>query len=243
MQKQWFKSWFNSKYYHILYKERDDAEARYFLDKLLAHLQPAASDRVLDIACGKGRHSIYLNEKGFEVTGIDLSFQSIQYAQQFENAKLQFMVHDMRKLFFINYFDLALNLFTSFGYFNSINEHVSALKSFRKSLKPGGRLVIDFFNTHRVLSGLKAYEEKTIQHITFKINKEVKQGCIIKNIVFNDAGHTFEFEEKVQGFYFKDFEKMLKLAGMKIDQHFGNYALEAFNEEESERLILICSPL
>ncbi len=74
----WFKDWFNSPYYHQLYFNRDEKEAAAFIDKLINYLQPAPNASMLDVACGKGRHSIHLAEKGFDVTGIDLSEDSIK---------------------------------------------------------------------------------------------------------------------------------------------------------------------
>ena len=112
---EWFESWFDSPYYHVLYKNRDFSEAELFIDKLIQLIEPTKASRVLDLACGKGRHSIYLNKKGFDVTGIDLSEKSIACAKTAENETLHFYMHDMRKLFRTNYFDVVLNLFTSFG--------------------------------------------------------------------------------------------------------------------------------
>ena len=113
----WFEDWFDSKYYHILYKHRDYQEAQSFIDKLVDYLQLNEEQKILDLACGKGRHSIYLNKKGLDVMGVDLSPESIKHASQFENPKLKFEVCDMRDVVKPDYFDIVLNLFTSFGYF------------------------------------------------------------------------------------------------------------------------------
>jgi cyclopropane fatty-acyl-phospholipid synthase-like methyltransferase len=91
MTKEWFSSWFDSPYYHILYKERDDKEAQLFMDQLSSYLQIQPEHHIMDLACGKGRHAIYLNQKGFEVTGVDLSPQSIAFAKIYENAHLHFL--------------------------------------------------------------------------------------------------------------------------------------------------------
>ncbi|MCZ4244888.1 class I SAM-dependent methyltransferase [Pedobacter punctiformis] len=240
MQRKWFQYWFNSPYYHILYQQRNDAEAEFFIDNLTSFLNPATDSKMLDIACGKGRHSIYLNKKGFNVTGIDLSEQSIKYAKQFENEKLHFLVHDMRRLFYINYFDIALNLFTSFGYFDTEKDHVNALKTFRKSLNANGILVVDYFNTEKIIRNLNSNETKVLDHITFNIDKKVVDGKIIKKINFEDNHKTYNFEERVQAFSLQDFERMLTKAGMVIAKTFGSYALEDYNKENSDRLILIC---
>ncbi|WP_443939694.1 class I SAM-dependent methyltransferase [Pedobacter sp. MW01-1-1] len=240
MQRKWFQYWFNSPYYHILYQERNDAEAEFFIDNLTKFLAPKADARMLDIACGKGRHSIYLNKKGFDVTGIDLSDQSIKHAKQFENDKLHFLVHDMRRLFYINYFDIALNLFTSFGYFDSEKDHVNTLKTFRKCLNANGILVIDYFNTEKIVRNLNACETKELDGIRFNITKNVVDNKIIKKINFEDNKKVYNFEERVAAFSLDDFTRMLNKAGMVIEKTFGNYALDDFNDCESDRLILIC---
>ncbi|WP_316842263.1 class I SAM-dependent methyltransferase [Pedobacter gandavensis] len=243
MQRKWFQYWFNSPYYHILYSQRNDAEAEFLIDNLSAYLKPAADSKIMDIACGRGRHSIYLNKKGYDVTGVDLSEQSIKYAQQFEQKNLHFFVHDMRKLSFINYFDIALNLFTSFGYFETEKEHVSALTSFRKSLKPDGTLVIDYFNTQKIIKNLTQRETKTMDGIEFDLHKFVADGKIIKHINFEHRNKAFAFEERVQAFQKEDFERMLLKSGLQIIETFGNYALDAFDETKSDRLILICKKI
>ena len=80
----WFKDWFNSPYYHQLYFKRDEAEAAKFIDKLIDYLKPPQGSLMLDVACGKGRHSRQLASKGFDVTGIDLSTDSIKEAKKYE---------------------------------------------------------------------------------------------------------------------------------------------------------------
>ncbi|WP_129716607.1 bifunctional 2-polyprenyl-6-hydroxyphenol methylase/3-demethylubiquinol 3-O-methyltransferase UbiG [Pedobacter sp. SYP-B3415] len=240
MQRKWFQYWFNSPFYHILYHQRDDAEAEFLIDNLIASLRPRADDRILDIACGRGRHAVYLNKKGFDVTGIDLSEQNIKYARQFENRSLHFFVHDMRKLHYINYYDLALNLFTSFGYFETELQHVNALKSFRKSLREDGTLVIDYFNTQKILRNLTHMDTRIAEGIEFHIKKFVQDGKIIKHINFEHRNKTYAFEERVQAFMPEDFERMFEKSGLRITNTFGDYALNPFQETVSDRLIFIC---
>ncbi len=111
----WFENWFDSPYYHVLYKHRDFSEAELFIDKLIKYFNPNSNSRFLDLGCGKGRHSIYLNKKGYNAVGIDLSEENIAGASQFENENLKFCVEDMRNMDRTNQFDYVLNLFTSFG--------------------------------------------------------------------------------------------------------------------------------
>jgi len=119
MEKEWFESWFDTKYYHILYKNRDYTEAEKFISKLIDFLNPEPDSKFVDIACGRGRHSVYINRLGYSVVGYDLSEESILEAKKHSKKDLKFYTHDMRQIFRTNYFDFALNLFTSFGYFKS----------------------------------------------------------------------------------------------------------------------------
>lgn len=240
MPDKWYQNWFNSPYYHILYQRRNITEAEFFIDRLISQLNPAADARVLDIACGRGRHSVYLNKKGFDVTGVDLSHANIQYAKRFENEHLHFFEHDMRQLMYINYFDMALNLFTSFGYFESEKDHINALSSFRKALKKDGLLVLDFFNRTKVLRNLVDRETKEIEGIHFNISKRLEGNKIIKSINFSNNKHDFHFKEEVEAFSFADFERLFKKSGFKVLSFYGDYALNDFEEESSDRLIFIC---
>lgn len=240
MQQNWFESWFNSTYYHILYSGRNTEEAEFLIDNLIQWLQPAPTAKILDIACGKGRHSVYLHSKGFEVIGIDLAENSIVYAQQFEDERLHFFVHDMRKLFYIHYFDISLNLFTSFGYFNSDRDNVKALKAFAKGLKAGGTLVIDYLNVVKVIAELKQVETKIVQNIEFNIKRKISEGKIIKEIQFSDEGRDYAYSEKVQAISLSDFDSLLDQAGLTITHAFGNYKLDEFDAATSDRLLLIC---
>ncbi len=240
MPDKWYQNWFNSPYYHILYHQHDNAEAEFFIDNLCSLLNPPALTKVLDIACGRGRHSVYLNKKGFDVTGIDLSHSNIEYARQYQNEHLHFYEHDMRHLLYINYFDIALNLFTSFGYFDTEKDHLNALSSFRKALNPDGILVLDYFNSAKILRNLTQKGIKQTEGIDFHITKKVEKGKIIKSISFEHDGKSFNFQEEVAAFYFEDFQRLFKVSGFEIVNYFGDYSLNKFDEITSDRLIFIC---
>jgi SAM-dependent methyltransferase len=235
----WFKSWFDSPYYHLLYKHRNDAEAKLFLDNIVKFLHPVPHSSMLDQACGKGRHAKYLNSLGFDVTGIDLSQQSISYCKKFENEFLQFYVHDMRKVFRSNYFDFVFNIFTSIGYFNHDEDQQMAVDSAATALKNNGKYIVDFMNVEKVIRNLKKEETKTIDSITFNISKKVENGFIQKNIQFTDCGKNHQYQENVEAITLNDFERYFKHAGLHAENVFGSYMLEEFDEQNSDRLIII----
>lgn len=238
-QEAWFSTWFDSPYYHILYSNRDDQDAREFIDNLLTLLHPKPHEKILDLACGKGRHSRYLNQKGYDVTGIDLSEQSISYAKQYENDHLHFDVHDMREVYRPEAFDFILNLFTSFGYFENETENVVALCAAAKSLKHGGKLVIDFMNTDRTIEHLVAEETKVVQGIGFNIHRGVENGFIVKKIRFNDNGSNNEFEERVRALRKEDFLEFFTMAQLRLVAIYGDYALNPYDEATSDRMIFV----
>ena len=236
---EWFVDWFDSPYYHILYNSHDKSEAEKFINKLVNFLPVSAENNVLDLACGKGRHAIYLNNLGMNVTGYDLSPKSIEYARQFENDKLHFEVHDMRDKLPPSQFDIILNLFTSFGYFESDEDNIKAICAVAEGLKPGGKLVIDFFNTTKVLKKLIPRYTLNIQGVAFHISKKYYQGYIYKDIRFAEKGNDYHFHEKVKALTREDFAKYFKQAGLKIISLLGNYNLEQFSIEKSDRMIFV----
>ena len=241
MQKEvnnWFSSWFDSPYYHILYKERNQEEAQLFMDNLVHYLNLPEEATILDLACGKGRHAIHLNQLGFNVLGADLSANSILEANKSANATLQFKEHDMREPF-EEKFDAIFNLFTSFGYFENPADNLKTLKAMKNSLTEYGFAVIDFMNVHQVLANLIPEEVKTVDGIDFHIKRYLKDGYIYKEIDFDDQGEKFHFTEKVSALTLADFENLMEQADIFLLDTFGDYKLKKFHKMESERLIMI----
>ncbi|TRX50892.1 class I SAM-dependent methyltransferase [Fulvivirga sp. M361] len=238
-RKEWFGEWFDSPYYHVLYKERDNKEAEQFINKLVEVLHFSEEDKILDVACGKGRHSIHLNQKGFDVVGIDLSEQNIEFARQYENEHLHFYEHDMREVFAREGFDVILNLFTSFGYFEAKEENEVAIKAIAASLKKGGTFLLDFLNPYTVIHNLKLSEEKVMHGITFKISKKLEEDFIIKDIHFFDQGVPHYFQERVRAIRRIEFLDYFHRAGLKVKGIYGNYSFEPYEAETSDRMIFI----
>ncbi len=239
-EEKWFKSWFNSPYYHILYQHRDYAEAEQFMKNLVDFLQPNPNSKILDLACGKGRHSVFLNKMGLNVTGMDLSEESILHAKQFENTTLHFKVHDMQLPIQEN-FQYIFNLFTSFGYFDSDKEHLNTLQHIYNGLEKNGIFVLDFFNIVKTKNQLVANEIKILNGIEFKIKRFIKDGYVYKTIAFEDKGNKYSFQEKVRGFDLEDLKKMFSKANFNLKHIFGNFDLDPYNPDTSDRLILIAS--
>ncbi len=234
----WFASWFDSKYYHLLYKDRDDKDAQLFMKHLTNYLNLPENGTILDLACGKGRHAVYLNSLEYNVTGVDLSKNSIDHATQFENETLKFDVHDMRTTF-PEKFDAVFNLFTSFGYFEDENDNIKTLQAIQESLNETGFGVIDFMNVDFIIENLVAEETKTVEHIEFHIKRYIKNNFIHKEIRFTDNNEDFFFTEKVQAITLNNFKEYLLQADITLLEIFGDYKLNKFYSKTSERLILL----
>jgi len=235
----WFTDWFDSDHYHLLYQHRNDAEAEAFISRLFDRLKLKKGSNVLDLACGKGRHALQVHQLGYKVTGLDLSEESIAYASRFEEEGLRFVRGDMRELALKERFDITLNLFTSFGYFRKSKEDLKVLEGLASHLKADGRIVIDFLNVKNVAKSLPSNDIIKRDHIEFKTAKRIEDGFIVKNIEFKDNGKTHRYKEFVKYLELADFEAYFRNVGMEITEVFGDYHLNSFDEDTSDRLIMI----
>jgi len=241
MHAEWFASWFDSPHYHQLYAHRDEAEAARFVDALVARVRPREGARVLDLGCGAGRHARRLASKGLQVTGIDLSANSIAEAKKTERPHLRFRRHDMRVPFGNRSFDYVFNLFTSFGYFEEDREHEAVVRNMAQALSDGGRLVLDYLNAHYVEAHLMPTEERVLDGTVYRISRRVDDRFFVKRIVMDDgcAGAPAQHVERVARFTLRDFDRMFAASGLTIEEIYGDYQLGAFDAQTSPRLILV----
>ncbi|MGB0427940.1 MAG: class I SAM-dependent methyltransferase [Flavobacteriales bacterium] len=238
---KWYASWFDSIYYHLLYNNRNEEEASDFVDRLFAYINLEKGSKVVDMACGKGRHAKQIAQLGYQTIGLDLSPESIHFAKKYEHCHLHFFVHNMlnNPEHLIKKPDFICNLFTSFGYFDDLESHQNIISEFSACLKPNGLFLFDFMNAKKVISSLVEYEQKTIQGIDFQINRKVEKQTIFKTIRFSDQGESYEFTEQVFGLTKADFSQMFQKAGLNIQACFGDYQLNPFDEHQSPRLIIL----
>jgi SAM-dependent methyltransferase len=238
-KKKWFELWFDSPLYHILYKNRNQEEAIHFIDAVIRELK-IGHGKILDLACGKGRHAYYLAQKGFEVVGVDLSPASIQYATaMYQLPNLEFYVHDMRHPFRINYFDYIFNFFTSLGYFDDLRENEKVFEAMHAGVKNGGYIMIDFMNAEKVVQHLVPRENKIIDDYHFYIRREVVNGKIIKHISVEKGEKLWMYREEVQALMQHHFHAFLNNTGFALVKEFGDYSLQAFHPKLSDRYILL----
>jgi len=237
--KPWFESWFDTAYYHLLYRNRDETEAHAFVERLLNELKVQKGSVILDVACGKGRHSISMANMGMQVTGIDISENSIKAACNHAHENLHFEVQDMRLPFAENRFDAAVNLFTSFGYFEDEEDDLRALRSIWGSLKSGGVFIQDYLNGSPIIKLLPETQEVIQDHVQFSIRKSFNHPFIYKHILVKDNDTEQAFTEKVRVYTQHDFIRLHEQAGFEVQKLWGNYQLGSFDADQSPRIILV----
>ena len=244
----WFESWFDNPHYHQLYGHRSDAEAEAFVSAMHAHW---GWDQLtlLDLACGKGRHARAAAAKGHTVVGLDLSPNSIA-AARLEHADvsgLTFLEGDMRDFGLTQQFDGILNLFTSFGYFSTEEEHLAVLKAIHRHIKPGGFLVLDFLDVAFAQRHLVPSESLERSGVTYEITRNLEPGdanghpTFVKRIRHQGPNGPVEHTERVAALGNAPLSSMLERAGFQILERYGSYDLSPWEAGETPRLIIRAS--
>ncbi len=238
-QKLWYKEWFASDLYMQVYKHRDYIEAESFLIFILETLNLSKNTTFLDAACGAGRHSNFLNDLGYNVVGFDLSKTLLKIASS--NSKLKkFVNSDIRNIFFKKEFDVILNLFTSFGYFENDDENFAFFVNSKSFLKNNGYIVFDYFNNIFLTENIEPYSNRIQDGVTIKEHRYFADGRIIKEITIVDNNNNAQhFVESVKIYSFEQLSIMFSKIGYKIVKIFGGYSGQEFEEKKSKRLILV----
>lgn len=234
----WYEEWFGEDYLHI-YQHRDETEAERAIELIATNLVGRRVDAVLDLACGAGRHTRILDERWWTV-GLDLSMSLLKIARR-ETGSAPYVRADMREIpFAAGSFDLVVNLFTSFGYFDDDREHVRVLACVKSSLRAGGTLVIDFLNAARVRHTLVPYDERVENGTTIEQRRSISPDnrFVEKKITLRERGK--EYIERVRLLSPKDLERMLITAGFEVANIFGDYAGRAWSEN-SPRTIMFAT--
>lgn len=233
----WFKHWFGTRYYTLLYGHRDEEDARQWVDAILDRWDLPPGSALLDLACGRGRHAAFFAEAGLKVTGLDISESSIQEAKE-HVPDADFVVHDMREPFRPGTFDAVCCLFTSLGYFDDIADDRAVFRAVHDALKPGGRFVLDFMNTGAVLRDLVAEEHLRKEGVEFAIRRSCDRGVLVKCITVHDGADTHRFVERVQALTPEQLETMALETGFEVEARTDGPDLVPFDPVRSQRFVL-----
>ena len=233
----WYKHWFGTPWYALLYGHRDENEANAWVEALIGKWGDASGWEVLDMACGRGRHARGFAAVGAKVTGIDISIESIEAARK-AVPEAEFQVHDMREPFAVSRFDAAYCLFTSLGYFDDLNDDRKVFAAAFTALKPGGRFVVDFMNSPLVIASLVPEEKVTREGVEFNIARTVEEDRIIKRIMVRSGGSEYEFEEKVQALLPEQLMELATDTGFEIVDRTDGPQPSPFDPDRSQRFVL-----
>ncbi len=253
----WFKSWFSSPEYLKLYEHRNTHDAKLLIDLLFKNIKLKPKSRILDLACGNGRHSILFAAKGFDTLGIDLSEFLIKQAKKQLSGEyiryknnIKFEIRDMRELNHKNEFDLVVNLFSSFGYFASQKDNEKVIKGISIALKQDGYFLFDFLNNTYLRNNLVPFDiKKSAGESAIQI-RSIHHGFVTKEIYIlsqRKPGHYYpkilHFTERIRLYSLEDFQRMFKDYNLRIIKALGDYNGSKFNEKSSKRLIIIAKKL
>jgi SAM-dependent methyltransferase len=240
----WYKDWFDREEYDLVYQRRDETEAEMMVDLIASTIHLPVGESVLDVACGRGRHAVELARRGFDVVGVDLSRRAIERARlraHEAGVAVRFEQADMRIPYCDGCFGCVVNLFTAFGYFETREEHVEALRSMAASLAANGWFVQDFLNADHVRSTLRPLDEHEADGVRIIQERWIENGRVNKHIhlIRDDERHSFF--ESVALFDLADMEAMYRHAGLTIHRIFGSYDGAPYTPK-SPRLILFAQP-
>ena len=241
---EWFKDWFETDDYLEIYKHRGECEANQLLSLVLNNIDIRNDASVLDIACGTGRHSLLFAKKGFSVFSFDLSKNQLRIAKNKsseQNAEVNYFCADVRYLPLKKKFDLILNLFTSFGYFENDEENFALLEDAYNYLNTNGSFVLDYFNLEYLSKNL---EPKSVDLINGKVvlqERYFEGNRINKNITIKNSNEIKTYLESVRHYTKDEILNSMKKLGFKILKIYGDYSGDCFNKDSSPRLIIFAS--
>jgi len=217
---EWFEEWFGEDYLR-LYPHRDDADAERAVALIRRTVPFEPGWRVLDVACGAGRHARAFEAAGARCFGLDLSVTLLRLARQVTAAPL--VRADMRQLpIRPRSIDLTVNLFTSFGYFDRDSEHTAALAEMISTVRPGGWFVIDFLNPAAVRRGLIPEETVEVGQSRIQVSRSVSpDGRYVCKSIRSPQGRAYR--ERVRLFEPDQMMSMLLAAGVEVRFRFGDY--------------------
>lgn len=236
----WYEKSFGEDYL-LVYKHRDLQGAYEEVKRMMEWLQLQQGAEILDFCCGMGRHSMALNDFGFRVTGMDLSTVLLNEAKKTdEHNKVQWIEGDMRQIPLERTFDAVVNLFTSFGYFESDEENEKVLHEMDRVLKPNGKFIIDFLNADYVISNLVPSSERFTDGVKIEENRTIEGPYVRKRIVIKEESKPErKYLEQVKLYRLTEFERMLEQTSLRVDDVYGDYNKTPYAESTSPRLILV----
>ncbi|HMB00623.1 MAG TPA: class I SAM-dependent methyltransferase [Spirochaetota bacterium] len=233
MENFWYRYWFNEKYL-MLYGHRNHSDA---LDQINLYLNtacPLKTDRILDLACGQGRHCNILHNKGYRVEGLDLSPALLSLARQ-KYPHITFHQSDMRQI--PGRYNHILSLFTSFGYFKD-KENEKVIKNIAASLLPGGIIWLDFFNSSYIKKNLvKKNQRVNKKGVTISEEREINNKRIYKKIFIEKNNKKEKYIESVRMYTKEELCTLLKKYNFTVKNIIGDYYGKKWHKDSRRTIV------
>jgi len=236
--KDWYKDWFASDYYLKVYSHRNDKDATNLIELIKRNIQIDSNAKILDAACGNGRHSLQFAKLGYNVVGFDLSKQLLEIACQNKMTNVNYFRSDIRSVPLKRVFDLILNLFTSFGYFESDVENFNFIKFASSHLTKNGYFIFDYLNPNYVKNNLVQSSSKNIGKLSIEENRKIVNNRVEKEIIISDENNLHRYFESVRLYSLSQILSMFLENEFVLYKSFGNYSGDDYDEEQSKRMIL-----
>ena len=250
MNKQSSNQWFLDEdlwrhFHDCMFSEADFLAAEQQVDDLLS-LSGVTAGRVLDLACGPGRHALPLASRGFEVTAVDVSAYLLEQLRQRCEAQgltMDIRQTDMREFETDQNVDLALSMHTSFGFFETEDEDVQLLRRIHDSLSPEGRLVLDVAGKEYIARQTEPLMVRELDEGDFLIEQpEVFDDCTrlatTWTLVTGDEVYRTQFRLRI--YSAAELTALCREAGFSDIRVYGDLQGSAY-DLESDRLIVLAS--
>jgi len=238
---EWYTNAFEE-WYPIVYQHRDEKEAQQQVEFVLSKLNFQYNQKILDLCCGYGRHLFFLYPKVSFLVGFDLSLYLLKKAQNFLPIKISLVRGDVRYLpFSQESFDIVLNFFTSFGYFDEDKENIRQIEQVSFVLKNKGTFFFDYLNPAQVEKITNMETEKIYQSYIIKEKRYYnKNKNELKKEVFIYLNTQLikSYIEKVKVYSLDEISSIFSSQSLSIQKIYGDYNGEPYTEE-SPRLIII----
>ena len=242
----WFEEWFNHPFYLELYSHRDNDEAARCIYTILSlsglDLKKPESLSVLDIACGAGRHALELARLGYSVTGNDLAPYLLEEARKAalkSHLPLKLSCSDMRLIANNYLYDLVVQLFTSFGYFDLKEDDQLVIKNAYGLLKSNGWYVLDLLNPLHLAKHLVPYSRRSAGELSVVEERAFNGDRITKRMsITSPFCETVTFNESVRLYSEEEICAMLQNEGFTVVTIVGNYQGESFSANDSPRMMI-----
>ncbi|MCB0279391.1 MAG: class I SAM-dependent methyltransferase [Calditrichaeota bacterium] len=239
MSKPWFECWFNEDYEQI-YSHRDNREAKQIISLFEKTVQPLTHSTVLDLCCGLGRVSHLLGEHALKVHAIDLSEYFISRCNEENDLdNVTYEVLDIRNIYWVNEFDVIFHIFTSFGYFETLEENLAVFDRIYKAMKHGAYYFFDFLNEVELRSNLDKRSVIRRDDCSVQVTRLIENNRVIKDIIISKQSEQNSYQESVQLISKDSFDSYFKQLGFKTIAVFGDYKGNPFKLEKSKRLIYL----